>query len=95
MNIKKKLNKEQLEMFKNSCFGHFLFMPKLKFSAQIVHHMLLHQCLIKMDDETWILVCSKGLRFDQDEFGLIIGLSYGPIPQHNQRSLKIRYLLYW
>ena len=52
-------------------------MLELKFSAQIVHHMLLCQCLIKNDDEMWFLVNSKGLRFGEDEFGLIIGLSFG------------------
>ena len=90
MNIKKKLNKEQLERFKDSCFRYFLLMPKLKFSAQIVHPLLLRQCLIKKDDEMWFLVNLKGLRFGEDEFGLIIGLSFGPIPQHNETSMRIR-----
>ena len=58
-------------MFKNSCFEHFLFMPELKFSTQIVYHILLHQRLIKKDNEMWFLVISKGNRFGQDEFGLI------------------------
>ena len=93
-NIKKKLNKEQLERFKDSCFEHFLLMPELKFSIQIVHHMLLRQCLIKKDDEMWFLVNSKGLRFGEDEFGLIIGLSFGPIPQHNETSMRIRDVYY-
>ena len=55
-----------------------------------MHHILLCQCPIKKDDEMWFLVSSKGLSFGQDEFGLIIGLSFGPIPQHNQTSLRIR-----
>ena len=37
-----------------------------------------------------VLVNSKGLRFGEDEFGLIIGLSFGPIPQHNETSMRIR-----
>ncbi|CBI18368.3 unnamed protein product, partial [Vitis vinifera] len=65
-------------------------MPELKFSIQIVHHMLLRQCLIKKDDEMWFLVNSKGLRFGEDEFRLITGLSFGPIPQHNETSMRIR-----
>ena len=52
--------------------------------------MLLRQCIIKKDDEMWFLVNSKGLRFGEDEFGLIIGLSFGPIPQHNETSMRIR-----
>ena len=68
----------------------FLLMPELKFSAQIVHHILLRQCLIKNDDEMWFLVNSMGLRFGEDEFGLITGLSFGLIPQHNETSMRIR-----
>ena len=52
--------------------------------------MLLRQCIIKKDDEMWFLVNSKGLRFGEDEFGLITGLSFGPIPQHNETSMRIR-----
>ena len=79
-----------MERFKDSHFGHFLLMPELKFSAQIVHHMLLRQCLIKKDDEMWFLVNSKRLRFDENEFGLITGLSFGHIPQHEETSMRIR-----
>ena len=52
--------------------------------------MLLRQCLIKKDDEMWFLVNSKRLRFDENEFGLITGLSFGPIPQHEETSMRIR-----
>ena len=38
----------------------------------------------------WFFVNSKGLRFGQNEFGLITGLSFGLIPQHNQTSLRIK-----
>ena len=66
-------------MFKNSCFGHFFVMLELKFSTQIMYHMLLCQCLIKKDDDIWFLGMSKGLKFSQDELGLIISLSFGLI----------------
>ena len=46
-NIKKKLTEPQLEMFGKSCFGHFLLFPELRFLAQIVHQLLLHQCETK------------------------------------------------
>ena len=71
-------------MFKNSCFGYFLFVLELKISTQIVHHMLFRQCLIKKDDEMWFLVNSKASIFGQDEFELISGLSFGLFPQHNE-----------
>ena len=37
-----------------------------------------------------VIVNSKGLRFGENEFRLIIGLSFGPIPQHNETSMRIR-----
>ena len=33
---------------------------------------------------------SKGLRFGKDEFVLVIGLSFGPIPKYDKRSSRIR-----
>ena len=89
-NIKKKLIEPQLEMFRKSCFGHFLLLPELRFSAQIVHQLLLRQCETKKDNEIWILLKSKGLRFSKEEFALITGLSFGPITKCDKKSLRIR-----
>ena len=77
-------------MFKTSCFDHFLGMANLKFSAQIVHNMLLRQCDIKKKDDMWILVNSKGLSFSALKFALIIGLKFGKISQFDITSLRIR-----
>ena len=77
-------------MFKTSCFGHFLGMVDLKFFVQIVHNMLLRQCDITKEDELWILVHSKGLRFSVLEFALITYLRFGNILQSNSTSLRIR-----
>ena len=79
--IKKKLTKPQLEMFIKSCSGHFLLFPELRFSAQIVYQLLLHQCETKQDNEIWILLKSKGLRFSKEEFALTTNLSFDPIPK--------------
>ena len=51
--------------------------------------MLLNQCLTKKDVEMWFLVRLKGLRFRQDELGLITSLSFGHISQHNRTSSRI------
>ena len=75
-NIKKKLIEPQLEMFRKSCFGHFLLFPELRFSAQIVHQLLLHQCETKKDNEIWMLLKSKGLRFSKEEFCIDYGLEF-------------------
>ena len=32
----------------------------------------------------------KGLRFGKDEFVLVTGLNFGPIPKFDKRSLRIR-----
>ena len=85
-NIKKKLIEPQLDMFRKSCFGHFLLIPKLRFSTQIVHQLLLRQCETKKDNEIWILLKSKGLRFSKEELALITGLNFGPIPKCDQKS---------
>ena len=53
--IKEHLNETQLEMFKTSCFGHFLSMGEVKFSAQILHNMLLCQCHTQKEEEIWLL----------------------------------------
>ena len=83
-------------MFKTSCFGQFLGMVDLKFYVQIVHNMLLRQCDITKEDELWILVHSKGLRFSVLEFALITYLSFGNILQSNSTSLRIRFIMtYW
>ena len=52
--------------------------------------MLLHQCETKKDNEIWILLKSKGLRFSKEEFALITGLSFGHIPKCDKKSLQIR-----
>ena len=75
-NVKKKLTKPQLEMFIKSCSGHFLLFPELRFSAQIVYQLLLHQCETKQDNEIWILLKSKGLRFSKEEFCIDYGLEF-------------------
>ena len=89
-NIKKKLTDQQLEMFRKSCLGKFLLLSELKFSTQIVHSLLLRQCKKKKENEIWMEVKSKGLRFGKDEFVLVIGLSFGPIPKFDKRLLRIR-----
>ena len=89
-NIKEKLTEPQLKMFRKSCFSHFLLVPELRFSAQIVHQFLLRQCETKKDNDIWILLKSKGLRFSKEEFALIIGLSFGTIPKCDKKSLRIR-----
>ena len=49
-NIKNKLTEPQFEMFRKSCFDHFLLLPELIFSAQIVHQLLLRQYKTKKDN---------------------------------------------
>ena len=81
--IKEHFNENQLEMFKTSCFGHFLSMGELKFSAQILHYM-------QKEDERWILTNSKGLRFGGLEFALITWLRFDQMSKFYITSLRIR-----
>ena len=67
-------------------FWSFLLLPELRCSAQIIHQLLLRQCKTKKDNEIWILLKSKGLRFSKEELALITGLNFGPIPKCDQKS---------
>ena len=71
-------------------FWSFLLLPELRCSAQIIHQLLLRQCKTKKDNEIWILLESKGLRFSKQDFALIIVLSFGPISKCDKKSLQIR-----
>ena len=77
-------------MFRKSCLGKLSFLPKLKFSAQIVHSLLLRQCETKRENEIWMEVKSKGLRFGKDEFVLVTSLNFRPIPKFDKRLSRIR-----
>lgn len=85
-NIKKRLNTNQMKLFSESCFGHFLKMHDIKFSGALVHHFLLRQMKSQRTGEMWFTFGGKQARFGKTEFCLISGLSFGePLGSGNRR----------
>ncbi|KAI9185171.1 hypothetical protein LWI28_004985 [Acer negundo] len=78
--IKEKLTEAQLSLFHTTCFGKLLDMNDLKFSGQLVHHLLLRQIPSPDKSEMWFAIGGKRLRFSIQEFCLITGLECGPEP---------------
>ncbi|KAH0747460.1 hypothetical protein KY285_009117 [Solanum tuberosum] len=72
--LKKILTVEQLDMFRQTCFGMYLDIPECSFQAQ------LHRCLMTLEvdqdnpNEFWICANGSILRFTIAEFALITGL---------------------
>ncbi|KAK2652259.1 hypothetical protein Ddye_012115 [Dipteronia dyeriana] len=78
--IKEKLTEAQLALCRTTCFGILLQMHELKFSGQLVHHLLLRQILSHNKSEMWFAVGGKTFRFSIEEFCLITGLECGHDP---------------
>ncbi|WMV47148.1 hypothetical protein MTR67_040533 [Solanum verrucosum] len=72
--FKKILTVEQLDIFRQTCFGMYLDIPECSFQAQ------LHRCLMTLEvdqdnpNEFWICANGSILRFTIAEFALITGL---------------------
>ncbi|XP_030480073.2 uncharacterized protein LOC115697276 [Cannabis sativa] len=82
--IKNKLTSKQLEMFRKTCFGHFLDVSEFQFSGQIVHHILLREVEQPNVEEMWFDICGAQLRFSIKEFALITGLNCSECPKVNR-----------
>ncbi|GAY66973.1 hypothetical protein CUMW_253070 [Citrus unshiu] len=71
--IKQRLTKQQYEVFKETCFGHFVYLQDLQFTSQIVHALLL-QYVRSTDKAMYFKIEQKECRFSILEFALITGL---------------------
>ena len=90
--IKDKLSEAQKNIFRCSCFGHFLDVKELKFSAQLLHSILLRE--VKSDENAmWFRIERKNIRFSLEEFALVTGLdcspSYEPDTENNDDDYRI------
>ncbi|KAK2654166.1 hypothetical protein Ddye_014022 [Dipteronia dyeriana] len=72
--IKEKLTEAKLTLFRTTCFGKLLQMHELKFSSQLVHHLLLRQIESHNKSEMWFAVGGKTFQFSIEEFYLNTGL---------------------
>ena len=71
--IKQRLTEQQYEVFKETCFGHFVHLQDLKFAGQIVHALLLRY-VRSTDKAMYFKIGQKECRFSMLEFALITGL---------------------
>ncbi|CAH9091931.1 unnamed protein product [Cuscuta europaea] len=61
--IKSCLSAKQLQLFRQLSWGHLVDVPKIQFSAQIVHVLLLRLVEEQPEDELWFCVQGKVLKF--------------------------------
>ena len=78
--IREKLTRQQLKLFKDDIFGHFLQCRSYPFSGVIVHNILLRQVSHgdgNDKDELWFQVGDHLIRLSIGEWCLVTGLCYG------------------
>ncbi|KAK3199039.1 hypothetical protein Dsin_022454 [Dipteronia sinensis] len=79
--IKSILSPKQLDLFRATCFGHFLDVSDMVLSGQFCHHILLRECHVRDVDDTpstfWFYVGNEVIRFSAVEFCLVTGLTIG------------------
>ncbi|KAK0574581.1 hypothetical protein LWI29_025759 [Acer saccharum] len=90
--IKSCLSEKQLDMFKATCFGHFLNVSDMVLSGQFCHHILLRECHVKNDEENsshlWYHVGNGVIRFSPVEFCLVSGLAFGEYSESTSNLFK-------
>ncbi|KAK0602777.1 hypothetical protein LWI29_036822 [Acer saccharum] len=78
--IKSILSPKQLELFRATCFGHFLDVSDMVLSGQFCHHILLREYYVRDVDDTlstlWFYVGNEVIRFSAVEFCLVTGLTF-------------------
>ncbi|KAJ8552999.1 hypothetical protein K7X08_020392 [Anisodus acutangulus] len=72
--LKEKLDARQIQMFRETCFGHFLDLPRVVVQHQLIHHLLLREVVQEEEDALWISFKDVRLHFGLVEFGTITGL---------------------
>ena len=73
--IKLSLSDKQLEMFRNTCFGYFLDLPKSSTQLQLIHCLINRELKHTPDDVFAIEINNKKLFFGLREFGIVTGLN--------------------
>ncbi|CAL8992765.1 unnamed protein product [Prunus brigantina] len=82
--IKEKLSVQQLQRFQDSCFGHLLLIQDLKWTAQIVHGLLLRKANSKTVSQVngiKFIVGNKVIQFTAQQLCLMCNFSAQLIDQ--------------
>ncbi|KAL6288618.1 hypothetical protein ACE6H2_006128 [Prunus campanulata] len=97
--IKDKFSGQQLQRFKDSCFGHLLVIEDLKWTTQIIHGLLLRKAdprTVSQVNGIKFIVGNKVIQFTAQQFCVITGLQFGKLPftptaTNDNCSLKKKY----
>ncbi|KAH0658208.1 hypothetical protein KY289_026956, partial [Solanum tuberosum] len=73
--IKLSLSDKQLELFRNTCFGYFLDLPKANTQLQVIHCLIYRELKHTPDDVFTIEINNKKLFFGLREFVIVTGLN--------------------
>ncbi|XP_044460531.1 uncharacterized protein LOC123192154 [Mangifera indica] len=75
--IKKLLTERQLQMFRRTCFGHFLELKDSRFSGVLIHSFILRAVnKVTSGEELWFRVNDVDVRFSAYEFAIMTGLRF-------------------
>ncbi|XP_048330044.2 uncharacterized protein LOC107419213 isoform X2 [Ziziphus jujuba] len=86
--IKSVLTDDQLEKYRQTCFGHLLEVENLRFSGHIVHNLLCRQVVSNDHQALEFNFGRSGVRFTKWEFALITGLKFCQYPSMNDIELN-------
>ncbi|XP_038880465.1 uncharacterized protein LOC120072125 [Benincasa hispida] len=88
--VKEKLTPRQLEMFKKTVFGRFVYVA-IVFNNPIIHHMLLREVKSTRADSISFSVGKKFITFSNDDFLLITSLWQSPtrVDQNESSSYEL------
>ncbi|KAK0588487.1 hypothetical protein LWI29_001574 [Acer saccharum] len=90
--IKSILSPKQLDLFRATCFGHFLNVNVMVLSEQFCHHVLLQECNVRDVDDTlstlWLYIGNEVIRFSPVEFCLVTGLTFGDSSESQSNITK-------
>lgn len=76
--INRRLDKQNLATFRNSCFGHLLGLPEQPFQGQLIFHLLLHMKKGSMDRGMLSFdLNGTSIHFGAQEYFLMTGLPWG------------------
>ncbi|KAH0775093.1 hypothetical protein KY290_012230 [Solanum tuberosum] len=73
--IKLSLSDKQLELFRNTCFGYFLDLPKASTQLQVIHCLINRELKHTPNDVFAIEINNKKLFFGLREFGIVTDLN--------------------
>lgn len=88
----KRLSKEHLRKFRNTCFRKFLDIKIKKYPSQLLSHLIRRQCSPTLGDEISFNLERNVVHFGIRESECITGLNCGEIPSIDFTKVNGRFL---